>query len=162
MRLLMRRKAMVLSEFGVQVVQEMNRLGMLVDISHVSPAAMHDALDASKAPVIFSHSSASGVTEHPRNAPDDVLKRLKDNGGVIMVTFVPSYLKAERRDWEAAEKAEIERAKALYPGEKDRRDKHLEDWKFANPMPKVTAKDVADHIDHIRDLAGVDYHRHWW
>jgi len=146
-----------LSEFGEKVVQEMNALGMMVDISHVSPAAMHDALDVSKAPVIFSHSSASGVTEHPRNAPDDVLKRLKDNRGVIMITFVPSYLKAERRDWEAAEKAEIERANALYPGEKDRRDKHLEDWKNTNPMPMVTASDVADHIDHVRKVAGVDH-----
>ena len=146
-----------LSEFGEKVVSEMNSLGMIVDISHVSPAAMHDALDVSKAPVIFSHSSASGVTEHPRNAPDDVLKRLKDNGGVIMVTFVPSYLKAERRDWEAAEKAEIERAKALYPGEKERRDKHLEGWQKANPMPTVSASDVVDHIDHVRKVAGVDH-----
>ena len=145
-----------LSEFGVQVVEEMNRLGMLIDISHVSPATMHDALDASKAPVIFSHSSAMGVTEHPRNAPDSVLKRLKDNGGVIMITFVPSYLKAERRDWEAAEKAEIERAKALYPGEKGRRDAHLKGWKEANPMPVVTASDVADHIDYVRKIAGID------
>lgn len=146
-----------LSEFGVEVVQEMNRLGMLIDISHVSPATMHDTLDASRAPVIFSHSSAAGVTDHPRNAPDAVLSRLKDNGGVIMITFVPSYLKAERRDWEAAEKAEIERAKALYPGEKDRRDMHLKSWKSANPMPMVTASDVADHIDHVRAVAGIDH-----
>lgn len=146
-----------LSEFGVEVVQEMNQLGMLIDISHVSPATMHDALDTSKAPVIFSHSSASGVTEHPRNAPDSVLERLKGNGGVIMVTFVPSYLKAERRDWEAAEKAEQERAKALYPGEKDRREAYVDAWKQANPIPAVTASDVADHIDHIRDIAGINH-----
>ncbi len=146
-----------LSEFGVKVVHEMNALGMIIDISHVSPATMHDTLDATRAPVIFSHSSASGVTKHPRNVPDSVLKRLPEKDGVVMITFVPSYLKAERRDWEAAEKAEQERAKALYPGEKDRRDKHLEDWKKTNPIPAVTASDVADHIDHVRDVAGIDY-----
>lgn len=146
-----------LSEFGVRVVHEMNAMGMMVDISHVSPATMHDTLDVARAPVIFSHSSANGVTDHPRNVPDSVLKRLPDNGGVVMVTFVPSYLKAERRDWEAAEKAEIERAKALYPGEKDRRDAHLNSWKATNPIPVVMASDVADHIDHVREVAGIDY-----
>ncbi len=145
-----------LSEFGVRVVHQMNALGMMVDISHVSPKTMHDTLDVARAPVIFSHSSANGVTDHPRNVPDSVLKRLPDNGGVVMVTFVPSYLKAERRDWEAAEKAEQERAKALYPGEKARRDAHMNGWRQATPMPSVTASDVADHIDHIRGVAGID------
>lgn len=145
-----------LSEFGVEVVHEMNALGMMVDISHVSPETMHDTLDVARAPVIFSHSSAKGVTDHPRNVPDSVLKRLPDNGGVVMVTFVPSYLKAERRDWEAAEKAEQERAKALYPGEKERREAHMKGWREANAMPSVTTSDVADHIDHIRVLAGID------
>ncbi|MEP6010746.1 MAG: membrane dipeptidase, partial [Parasphingorhabdus sp.] len=145
-----------LSEFGVRVVHEMNAMGMMVDISHVSPATMHDTLDVARAPVIFSHSSASGVAEHPRNVPDSVLKRLPDNGGVVMVTFVPSYLKAERRDWEAAEKAEDARAKSLFPGEEKRRDAHMANWRQSNPMPAVTASDVADHIDHVRNIAGID------
>jgi len=145
-----------LNAFGEEIVRQMNSLGMIVDLSHVSEATMHDALDATKAPIMFSHSSARSVADHVRNVPDTVLERMSSNGGIVMVNFFSGFV-----DPEAAKimstMFDVSRELRLEYADDDKFDAAVKRWRTANPYPRGTIYDVVDHIVHIINVAGIDH-----
>jgi membrane dipeptidase len=146
-----------LSEFGMEIVREMNRLGMQVDLSHVSPATMHDVLDTTSAPVLFSHSSSQAIADHPRNVPDDVLARLPGNGGVVLINFFSGFVVPESAVV-LKQMADLRRTlQQKYPNSKEDRERELKQWQVAHPYPAGDAEIIVDHIERVIQVAGIDH-----